>query len=266
MKVAQRRGQIQAALLAGRVTVASLASQHGVVESTIRRDLAVLEGQGLIERTYGGAFAGLGYEPDVTERERLARNEKIAIALEAASLVSDGDTVILDSGTTCTALARHLRARRGLTVITSGFPVAECLTSADDVEVILLGGSLRRQSRGTVGPVAESALRGMTARVAFLGADGVVAERGICEASPSQVALKTLMVAQVREVVVLADSSKLGRSPSHFWMPLESPWTLITDSGADAEQVDRFESGGCEVIRADAGVPGANAALRSVKN
>lgn len=250
MKAAQRRSHIEATLGAGGVTVASLAQQYGVVESTIRRDLAVLKGQGLIERTYGGAVSGLGTEPGVTERERLAQAEKDAIAREAASLVSDGDTVILDTGTTCAALARHLGDRHHLTVITSGFPVAEGLMGFDGTEVIMLGGSLRRQSRGTVGPVTEATLRGMTARLAFLGADGVVAGRGICEASPSQISLKTLMAEQSREVVVLADSTKLGKAPSHFWMPVHTPWTLITDSGADAEQVDRFESSGCEVIKA----------------
>lgn len=250
MKAAQRRAHIQTALAVGRVTVASLARQYGVVESTIRRDLAILKAEGLIERTYGGAVSGLGQETGVTERERLAQAEKDAIGREAASLISDGDTVILDTGTTCAALARHLWARRRLTVITSGFPVADNLMSCDDAEVILLGGSLRRHSRGTVGPVAETALRGITARVAFLGADGVVAGRGICEASPSQISLKELMAAQAGEVVVLADSSKLGQAPSHFWMPLESPWTLITDSGATDEQTQLFESSGCEVIRA----------------
>lgn len=255
MKAEQRRKHIQAALLAGRVTVASLAEQYGVVESTIRRDLALLNKQGLIERTYGGAVSGLGYESGVREREQLAQHEKDAIGREAASLVSDGDTVILDTGTTCAALARHLRARRGLTVITNGFPVAEVLMPSQEIETILLGGSLRRQSRGTVGPVAERALRGMTARLVFLGADGVVADRGICEASASQISLKVLMAEQARERVVLADSSKLGSAPSHFWMTLNGPWTLITDDGANDEEVQRFEStGACEVIRARSGV------------
>lgn len=254
MNAAQRRSHIQATLHAGRVTVAALAQQYGVVESTIRRDLAVLMEHGSIERTYGGAVSGLGSEPGVAERERLAHAEKDAIAREAASLVSNGDTVILDTGTTCAALARHLGDRHHLTVITSGFPVVEGLMGFDGIEVIMLGGSLRRQSRGTVGPVTESALRGMTARLVFLGADGVVAGRGICEASPAQISLKTLMAQQSREVVVLADATKLGTAPSHFWMPVHTPWTLITDSGADARQIDLFEASGCEVIRAEVSV------------
>lgn len=249
MKASQRRAHIRTALAAGQLTVAALAEQYGVVESTIRRDLAVLKRQGLIERTYGGAVSGLGFEAGVGERERLARAEKDAIAREAASLVSDGDTVILDAGTTCAALARQLAARAGLTVVTSSLPVAEAFMSADDVGVVLLGGALRRHSRGTVGPLAESTLRDITARVTFLGADGVVAGRGICEASASQISLKRLMAEQATEVAVLADATKLGVAPSHYWLPLTGQWTLITDDGADATQLDRFDSlDGCDVV------------------
>lgn len=252
MNASERRSHIRRALLAGRVTVASLAKQYGVVETTIRRDLALLNAEGLIERTYGGAVAGLRAEAGVDEREKLAKSEKDAIGREAASIVSDGDTVILDTGTTCAALARHLRSRRGLTVITSGFPVVEHLLPSEDIEIILLGGAVRPQSRGTVGPLAEAALRGITASITFLGADGVVAGRGICEASAAQISLKRLMAEQAREVVVLADSSKLQRSPSNFWMQLRAPWTLITDTAADATDVRLFESSdGCRVIKAE---------------
>lgn len=243
MNSKQRRAKMHEAILAGQGGVDELAQQFDVSPSTIRRDLARMAEGGRLVRTYGGAApGGITGEQGVGERERLARAEKTAIARAAADLVRDGDTVILDAGTTCGALARQLRDHRELTVITSGLSTVEGLMGAEDVDVVLLGGSMRALSRGTIGPLAELVLRRLTARVVFLGADGVVAGRGVCEASTAQTTLKELMIAQSDHVVVLADAAKLGQAASRSWTPLDRPWTLVTDDAATPEQLAPFRA------------------------
>jgi DeoR/GlpR family transcriptional regulator of sugar metabolism len=258
MNSKQRRAGIHEAILTGRASVDDLAQRFGVSPSTIRRDLALLTGEGQLVRTYGGAAPGLlADEQGVGERERLARAEKAAIARVAADMVSDGDTVILDAGTTCGALARQLRDHHRLTVITSGLSSVEGLLGAQDVEVVLLGGTMRELTRGTVGPLAELVLRRLTAHTVFLSADGVVAGRGLCEANFAQTTLKELMIGQAEDIVVLADASKLDRMASRWWTPLERPWTLVTDDSATAGQLAPFEAlGTCRIqvaqrVRAD---------------
>jgi DeoR/GlpR family transcriptional regulator of sugar metabolism len=116
------------------------------------------------------------------------------------------------------------------------------LAEAKNIEVILLGGTLRYISYGVVGPYAELVLRRITAKKTFVSADGVVAGRGLCEATAEQAALKALMLDQTKEVYILADSTKLGDSYSSFWTPFPETWTLITDSGATESQLAPFRA------------------------
>jgi DeoR family fructose operon transcriptional repressor len=116
----------------------------------------------------------------------------------------------------------------------------------------VLGGNLRTISMATTGPLAEEALRQIAADRCFLSADGVVAGRGLCEATLQQVSLKRLMMAQAAEVFVLADASKLGHASQPFWAPVSRPWTLITDAAASAQQCLPFEDQGVTVLRAPA--------------
>ena len=255
MRASERREHILAWVRSGKARVDELARALDVTESTIRRDLARLDADGKITRTYGGAVVGHGREPSLHERELAARQEKDAIARHAAELVGgDGDTVLLDAGTTTGRLAHHLRVHTGLTVATSGLSALNELAGADGVTLILLGGHVRHVSQGVVGPYAEMVLRRLTVDRAFLGADGLVAGRGICEAEPTQAALKELMAGQAREVYVLADSTKLGQAPLDAWAPLPPAWTLITDDGARPEQLAPFrELTGVRVVTASTG-------------
>ena len=127
-----------------------------------------------------------------------------------------------------------------------------------DIELYLLGGRVRRIGHALVGPLADAALRRITADLVFLGADGLDPRRGICEATLEQTHLKELMAASAERVVVLADASKLGAAPFEAWAPLDAPWTLVTDSGADPAMVERFAAAGAEVMVAE--VPDAVAA------
>lgn len=227
----------------GTVVVEELARSLGVTPSTIRRDLALLTARGEIARTYGGAMVtGHAAEPTLGQRSGLAVAEKDRIGQWAAGRVAQGDTVILDAGTTTGRLAHHLRDRTGVTVITSGLTALQELADADGVEVVALGGTLRHVSQGLVGPLAELALSRLTADKVFLGADGLDARLGICEASLQQTALKEMMAARGSELYVLADSSKLGQSPFTAWAPLPRPWTLVTDTAADEERLRPFRA------------------------
>lgn len=231
--------------------VDQLAEQLGVSASTIRRDLAVMSEAGIITRTYGGAvLAHAQPEQPLLTREQINAAAKNAIAAAAAALIEDGDTILLDSGSTTGALGRRL-VGRSVRVVTSNLSLVPILANDPSVDLVVLGGSVRPISMGVVGPLAEMILRRLTVDKAFLGADGVVAGRGLCEASPIQTALKELMMAQAGEVFVVADASKLGRTSQQYWAPLPRTWTLITDGAAEAEQLNPFRSlAGVRVIGA----------------
>ncbi|MEW2358251.1 DeoR/GlpR family DNA-binding transcription regulator [Spirillospora sp. NPDC029432] len=241
MRAEERRARIARALRERPVRVEELAETFAVSLSTIRRDLQLLSDEGAIVRTYGGALSAAPGEQSLHEREKLALAQKAAIAEAAEKHVRPGGVLLLDAGTTVGALASRLASWTGITVVTNGLTTLDALAESAGVELVALGGAVRHISLGMIGPIAESALRGITADTVFLGADGVVAGRGVCEGTAEQAALKRLMVEQAREVCVLADASKLGRAESHWWTPLDRPWTLITDSGADAGRLAAFE-------------------------
>lgn len=243
MNASARRSEIRDLLQVRPVAVAELAARYGVSESTIRRDLARLSASGAVVRTYGGALSSAPPEEQpLSEREQLAAREKAAIARAAECHVADCRLVLLDAGTTVGALAARLAARGGLTVATPGLTSINILAGVPGIELIVLGGTVRPLSLGMVGPLAESAVARLTADAVFLGADGVVAGRGLCEARPEQTALKQLMIDRSREVYVLADAAKLGRADSHWWATFDRPWTLITDSSASAERLAPFHA------------------------
>ncbi len=243
MRSTERRDQIIAFLSAERrLGVDELASRLRVTPSTIRRDLTRLTEDGAITRTFGGAVVTGATAPEspLHRRAQQARGEKDAIGYWAASQVGEGETVMLDAGTTVGRTAHHLRRRSSLTVITNGLTSIIELADANDIEVVVLGGTLRHISHGFVGPLTDMNLKRLTADRAFLGADGLTADRGICEASAIQTHAKELMAARANRVYVLADSSKIGHRPFNAWAPLEGPWTLVTDAGATESQLAPF--------------------------
>ncbi|WP_067964225.1 DeoR/GlpR family DNA-binding transcription regulator [Nocardiopsis trehalosi] len=249
---ARRAAIVRLATTSGLASVEDLSATFGVTPSTIRRDLAHLEAAGELARTYGGAIA-VAAHPEASLRQRLgeAFDAKRAIATWAAAQIRAGETVLLDAGSTTGALAHELRAARDLTVATTGMTVLEELATAEHVHVECLGGTLRHLSAGFVGPLAEAALSRMTFDRAFLGADGVDARDGICEASLQQTRLKELMAHRSEKVYVLIHSAKLGRRPFHAWARLDPGWTLVTDADAAPEALAPFHEAGVEVVVAD---------------
>jgi DeoR family fructose operon transcriptional repressor len=242
-KTEKRRQTILGIVSSGDANVEELSLHFGVSESTIRRDFAELANSGRIVRTYGGAalLREDRRESSLDERIHIHRAQKDAIARLAALQIHEGETLILDAGTTMAALARQLRGRRNLHVITNNMTALAMLSNEPEISVTVLGGSLRKMSMGTVGPLAELTLSRMTADKVFLGADGLVAGRGLCEANQEQAALKEKMIERASAVFVLADASKLGFAGQQAWTPLDRPWTLITDSGATSLQLAPFE-------------------------
>lgn len=245
----RRQAIVALATSDGRAGVEEMAAHFRVTASTIRRDLALLTSQGQLARTFGGAMPHAPVvETSLGQRSREAFRQKHAIAAWAAEEIGSDETVLLDAGTTTGHLARALRHRDRLTVVTIGLTVVNELAEADGVEVLCLGGRLRHISQGLVGPLAEAALERITADRAFLGADGITVEEGICEANLEQTRLKELMMARASRVYVLADGSKLGQRPFHAWARMPATWTLVTDDGASPDEVARFRAAGVDVV------------------
>jgi DeoR/GlpR family transcriptional regulator of sugar metabolism len=244
----QRRAEIvRLAETSGLASVTDMAERFAVSASTIRRDLAQLESNGRLARTYGGAMATRTHsESSLQQRIGEAFTEKLAIARWAAQQIQPGDSVVLDAGSTVAALAHALRDRTNLTVSTASLAVLTELSGADGITVHCLGGTLRPVSQALVGPIAENTLERMTFDHAFLGADSVDAERGICEADLTQCRLKELMAQRCTHVYVLAHGAKLGRRPFHAWAPLAPGWTLVTTGEEDL--VAPFEKRGIRVV------------------
>ncbi|MCE3550709.1 DeoR/GlpR family DNA-binding transcription regulator [Pseudonocardia sp. RS11V-5] len=238
----------------------SLAAQFGVSLSTVRRDLAALAGDGRIMRTYGGAVEpGHGREPSLRAKEHVHRADKDAIARCAAALVGPGDVLLLDAGTTVGRLAWHLRQREGITVVTNGLSALLALADAPGVEVIVLGGRLRRPNEAFLGPEVDLALRRYRPDLAFLGADGVEPTRGLSCPSPEQASVKELMAAAARQAWVLVDHSKLTTEPFAYWAAMPAGTGLVTDAGAPGEAVAGLDRCGWRVTTGGTTPPGERA-------
>jgi DeoR family transcriptional regulator of aga operon len=220
----------------GRVLVKDLARQFRISQITIRKDLEFLAGQGVIQRTHGGALpvqSGALLDPTLREKEKLHRKQKTEIALAAARLVEDGQSVLLDSGTTTTAIARALKhslnTRARLTVITNAINIAAELAGTN-IEVILTGGTLRKNSFSLVGPLAERTLRQLSADILFLGVDGFDTAAGLFTPNLLESEVNRTMVEIARRTIAVCDSSKFGRRSLCNIMPVAAVHEVITDT------------------------------------
>jgi DeoR/GlpR family transcriptional regulator of sugar metabolism len=246
----ERRDQIvRLATEAGLASVDELSTMFGVTPSTIRRDLALLTSEGRLARTYGGAIA-VNAHPESSLRQRIGESfdAKRSIAAWAAKQIQTGETILLDAGSTVGALAHELRTAELLTVATTGMTALQELADIESVHVECLGGTLRPLSQGFVGPLTESALERMTFDRVFLGTDGINADGDICEADLRQTRLKELMARRADKVYVLAHAAKLNHRPFHAWATLPLPWTLVTESAADDDVVQRLRGKGIDVV------------------
>jgi DeoR family transcriptional regulator of aga operon len=233
----------------GRVLVAELAGQFETSQVTIRKDLEILHAHGLIHRTHGGALPareGALEDPTLREKEKLHRKEKLHIARAAARLVKEGQVVILDSGTTTTAIARNLRNFQNLTIITNAVNIAAEL-SGSSVEVILTGGTLRKNSFSLVGPIAEETLRRLNADILFLGVDGFDVQYGLSTPNLLEANVNKVMVEVAKRTVAVCDSSKFGRRSLSLIVPPSALHEVITDRGIPNSDHRALKKAGIEV-------------------
>ncbi|MHA6631794.1 DeoR/GlpR family DNA-binding transcription regulator [Pseudonocardia sichuanensis] len=227
----------------GPLPVEELATTFGVSPATVRRDLEQLRSAGRITRTYGGAvLGGAGAELSIRQRELSNAREKDAIARAAAELARPGALVLLDAGSTTERVARQIRTIPELTVVTNGVAATRTLLEYGDTEIVVLGGRLRRINQTISGAPAEQMVRGLYADIAFIGADALDPRRGVASRTLEQSVLKSLMADHARTVAVVADSSKLTGGWTSYWSPLQRPWLLLTDDGADPELLECFSA------------------------
>jgi DeoR family transcriptional regulator, aga operon transcriptional repressor len=215
----------------GRVLVGELSRELQISQITIRKDLDCLQARGLIQRSHGGALriqASALVDPTLQEKQKRNLQEKERIAAAAIKMVEEGQCIILDSGTTTTAIAQGLKRFKQLTVITNAVNIAAELARTD-FEVILIGGSLRKNSFSLVGPLAEDNLEEMHADILFLGVDGFDLEVGITTPNFLESRVNRAMVKAARQVVAVCDSSKFGRRSLSRIVPPGAIHHLITD-------------------------------------
>ncbi|MHB1354642.1 MAG: DeoR/GlpR family DNA-binding transcription regulator [Anaerolineae bacterium] len=236
----------------GYVSVAELSERGGVSAATIRSDLELLEQNGRLQRTHGGAVpfhlsdGALSFA--VRQRENIAAKERIGGL--AAEYVSDGEAIVLDASTTAWQMARHLIARRDLTVITTGLFVALELLRAPGVSVIIPGGAVWREAASVVGPISTKILESGNLQQGFFSGRGLSINEGLTDANQAEVELKRQLILAVRQVNVIVDASKLGRVAFASCATISQIKRLFTDNSASSEMVSSLRERGIDVILA----------------
>jgi DeoR/GlpR family transcriptional regulator of sugar metabolism len=242
---ARRRQEILRAVRGGQAHVSDLAESFGVSEMTVRRDLRALALDGKLERVRGGAVDTGVEEPFAqVEVERFDAKERIGRA--AAAMVADGETVMIDIGTSTLSLARQLHGRR-ITVVTTSLAVLEELLPDPEIQLVLPGGIVRRNYRSLVGVVAEDSLRQLRADTAFLGTSAVDAELGVWDTTMVEVPIKRIMIANSSRVVLLADAAKFSMSGVVRVCGPESLDHIVTDAPVPYASRATLDAAGIEV-------------------
>ncbi|HEX7642902.1 MAG TPA: DeoR/GlpR family DNA-binding transcription regulator [Burkholderiaceae bacterium] len=234
----------------GKVTVDELVERFGVSAVSIRSDLKALHHDGALVRVRGGAVMRRDDEDlPISVKENLHHAEKVRIAELAAKMIEDGDTVILDSGTTTAELAKKIRTLKmaSINVITNALNIAVILAGCPHVTVIMLGGVLRPNSFSLSGPQAEHALESLYADKLFLGGDSLDPELGLMTPYLLEAQLNAKMIQIAKQVVVVADSSKLMRRNLSVIAKFDQVDVLITDSAAQPATIKSIRAHGVDV-------------------
>ncbi len=234
----------------GRVTVEELSTMFGISLVTIRNDLDALAEIGVVVRTRGGAIAQRADEDlPLNIKQSLYRAEKIRIAEAAVQLIGEGQTIVLDSGTTTAEIAKQIRGLKlqSINVITNALNIAVLLANCPHVTLIMPGGVLRQSSYSLSGPQAELALTDLHADILFLGFDGLDPEIGLMTPHLLEARLNSQMIKMSRMVVAVGDSSKLHRRNLSVIAKIEQIHRFITDKGANADIVAKLQHHGVDV-------------------
>ncbi len=234
----------------GSITVNQLVEMLQVSEMTIRRDLDVLARKGLLRRVHGGAVLDRrrSYEPPFFMRSLENAEAKQRIGQAAANLIESGESIILDVGTTTLEIARCLKEKQNLTVITPSLPIANLLSKNPDIRLIMTGGIVRPIELSMVGHLAKRALNDFFVDKLFLGAAGVDFDVGLTEYNLEDALVKQAMIKNAKKIILVADSSKFGRIAFTGIAPIDVLNTVITDQTIDPEWIARLRRLGIEVI------------------
>jgi DeoR/GlpR family transcriptional regulator of sugar metabolism len=249
----QRRNEIITMIRKQRtIKVADLMRDYKVSIETIRRDLEYLEKKGFLRRVYGGAVLhGLyGEEPEYENREIINYPQKRAIGKKAAEFINDGDTLFIDVGTTIMEVAKELRWKKNLTVITNATLIAHELINHEGCRVILLGGELRKGELSVSGYLSDSNIQHFYANKALLGVGGITPETGITDYKVQEANLRRLMIEHSNEVIAAADYSKFGVIAMNHSCPIEKINILVTDWTTPAKVIADYRTRGLTVYTA----------------
>jgi DeoR/GlpR family transcriptional regulator of sugar metabolism len=245
---------------AGKISISEICELFQVSEMTARRDLRKLDQQGLLRRVHGGAITSLGrsYEPPFSSRSIKNLPQKKQIGKKAAELIFDGDSIALDVGTTTIEVIYGLKDRRDLTIVTSCLQIAnaavENLSIESNIRLIVSGGIVRPRELSMVGAIPEQVYKDLHVDKAFLGIGGVSLQDGFTEFNLEDTRVKQNLIRSALEVIVLADSSKIGQTTFGSVCTFEDVNKFVTDSGAPTEFVNALEDRGVEVLIADGGI------------
>ncbi len=230
-----------------KIVIPDLCRYFNISPATIRNDLNELQESGLLKRTHGGAILNKQVSDEnafIQEVEHL--KEKRAIGLAALQLINDGDTIVLDTGTTTMELAKLLSQKKRLTIVINDIQIAALMEAQTDASIVFVGGYLRKGLHCTVGPMANRELRELKVDKAFIATNGLTLE-GLSTPDMYQADTKQSMLRIANYVVVLADSSKLGASSFQQFCKLKEFDHLITDSHADDDELNKFRERDIEV-------------------
>ncbi len=247
--LAETRRRILLDLLArqGFATLDELVKALGVSESTVRRDLETLDLTGSVKRTHGGAvYAGeVRSMPALEDRASTATAEKAMIGRATAALIEDGESILLDGGTTTLEVARALTGR-SLQVVTNSLPIAQLLSPNKSVDLILIGGYVYPRTGVALGPLASATMQGLRVRKAILGAGGIVAE-GIYNSNMLLVETERQMMTCGQEVIIVADHGKFGKLALARLCGLDEVQRVVSDSGLADEYRSILETAGVQL-------------------
>jgi DeoR/GlpR family transcriptional regulator of sugar metabolism len=235
-----------------RLSVTEICEHFSISEATARRDLETLAEQGKLQRVHGGAIPVEQAPPElpILERENEQSEEKTRIGRAAANLIADNETIFLGSGTTILEVARNLRDRRNLTVITNSLLVLNTLAGIAEITVIALGGMLRSTELSFIGHITEQALAEVRADKVLIGARGISLEQGLTNDYLPETMTDRAILKVGREIIIVADHTKVNRVSTAFLAPLNSIHKLVTDDKTSDEFVSALTQQGVEVIKA----------------
>lgn len=231
------------------VQVNELAVEFKVSESTIRRDLQEMETSGLLIRTHGGAMevSRLNYEMSFREKEIENISDKQRIGEIAATMIQDGDTIILDSGTTTLEIAKRITAR-SVTVITNSIDIALEISNRENIELIVTGGSLRHTTRAMVGPLAENVFENFRVDKAFIGVNGISIKDGFTTPNFLEAQIKKSIIKVAKKAIIVTDRSKFNKVCFSRIGELKEASSIITSKSIEKEILIKFKELGMDII------------------